>query len=166
MNPVGQRRNQKKHPMTPQRREGRRDRRPENLCALPASAVNHASVGVSPGFWYISPTRRVCARGQEPNTMTKILAARLPCSWVRGSRGESRTTAGEGLLSQSGRSSTPRSIGVLSNLFQTYFRSRKPQRNSYRFVSIRVGSSVSFPSAKSFSKHVLRLARAGAPSME
>ena len=37
-----QSRNQKKHPATPQRREGRRDHRPKNLCALPASAVNQS----------------------------------------------------------------------------------------------------------------------------
>ena len=38
--PAQQRRTQKKHPEAPQRPEGHRDHRPENLCALPASAVN------------------------------------------------------------------------------------------------------------------------------
>ena len=42
MNPARQSRDPGKRPVTPQRREGHRDRPPENLCALPVSAVEQS----------------------------------------------------------------------------------------------------------------------------
>ena len=63
MNPVRQSPNQEKQPMAPQRREGRGDRWPKNLCALPASAVNHISrkSGSVPAFGILL-RRDACAR--------------------------------------------------------------------------------------------------------